>query len=293
MCQLSFRGETMDVDRRARKMPDASKGFTWLFIFTHSMLTVSSQVLYEYSPAAALDAAANASYHLNCSICFFNGSSGNSSTNLTLMEDGEPLADFIFMVALSVVLGLMILSTIIGNVFVIAAIFMERNLQNVANYLIVSLAMADLMVACLVMPLGAIYVTSVHATSNVSSRFEEASLKFAPYGCKNSQLPNKKGGNVAISSTRKTAFFAINGHNFIVVTSSSLLSRGLQLELHDPGSFSLICAPRLQKFPAVKPQVRQRCVAIHEKAHMHWEGFVGGASSGFSNFSPLAKRVSH
>ncbi|KAH0999121.1 hypothetical protein HUJ04_000310 [Dendroctonus ponderosae] len=150
----------MDVDRRARKMPDASKGFTWLFIFTHSMLTVSSQVLYEYSPAAALDAAANASYHLNCSICFFNGSSGNSSTNLTLMEDGEPLADFIFMVALSVVLGLMILSTIIGNVFVIAAIFMERNLQNVANYLIVSLAMADLMVACLVMPLGAIYVVS-------------------------------------------------------------------------------------------------------------------------------------
>lgn len=34
---------------------------------------------------------------------------------------------------------------------------MERNLQNVANYLIVSLAVADLMVACLVMPLGAVY----------------------------------------------------------------------------------------------------------------------------------------
>lgn len=45
-----------------------------------------------------------------------------------------------------------------GNVFVIAAILLERNLQNVANYLIVSLAVADLMVACLVMPLGAVYV---------------------------------------------------------------------------------------------------------------------------------------
>ncbi|XP_015608968.1 5-hydroxytryptamine receptor [Cephus cinctus] len=57
----------------------------------------------------------------------------------------------------AVVLGLLILTTIIGNVFVIAAILLERNLQSVANYLIVSLAVADLMVACLVMPLGAVY----------------------------------------------------------------------------------------------------------------------------------------
>lgn len=47
-----------------------------------------------------------------------------------------------------------------GNVFVIAAIFWEKNLQSVANYLIVSLAVADLMVACLVMPLGAVYEVS-------------------------------------------------------------------------------------------------------------------------------------
>lgn len=46
---------------------------------------------------------------------------------------------------------------IAGNVFVIAAILLERNLQQVANFLIVSLAVADLMVACLVMPLGAVY----------------------------------------------------------------------------------------------------------------------------------------
>lgn len=44
-----------------------------------------------------------------------------------------------------------------GNVFVIAAIILERNLQNVANYLVASLAVADLLVACLVMPLGAVY----------------------------------------------------------------------------------------------------------------------------------------
>ncbi|KDR21127.1 5-hydroxytryptamine receptor, partial [Zootermopsis nevadensis] len=47
-----------------------------------------------------------------------------------------------------------------GNVFVIAAILLERNLQNVANYLILSLAVADLLVACLVMPLSAVYEVS-------------------------------------------------------------------------------------------------------------------------------------
>lgn len=52
---------------------------------------------------------------------------------------------------------LLISCSVSGNVFVIAAILLERNLQNVANYLIVSLAVADLMVACLVMPLGAVY----------------------------------------------------------------------------------------------------------------------------------------
>ncbi|KAH9408698.1 receptor [Tyrophagus putrescentiae] len=45
--------------------------------------------------------------------------------------------------------------TIVGNVFVIAAIIMERNLRTTGNYLVLSLAVADLMVACLVMPLGA------------------------------------------------------------------------------------------------------------------------------------------
>lgn len=55
-----------------------------------------------------------------------------------------------------IVLGVIIMATVIGNIFVIAAILLERNLRTVANSLIASLAVADLMVAALVMPLAAV-----------------------------------------------------------------------------------------------------------------------------------------
>ncbi|XP_045475625.1 5-hydroxytryptamine receptor-like isoform X2 [Harmonia axyridis] len=100
----------------------------------------------------------------NCSppcLVVDNGTTGNLTNKSSLdFYVEEPLADIILLGFLSVFLGLMILVTIIGNVFVIAAILLERYLQNVANYLVVSLAVADLMVACLVMPLGAVYVIS-------------------------------------------------------------------------------------------------------------------------------------
>ncbi|XP_063232293.1 5-hydroxytryptamine receptor-like [Bacillus rossius redtenbacheri] len=87
----------------------------------------------------------------------------NTSSNTSSWPepaDPGPLADLIVLGVTSVVLGLLILATVIGNVFVIAAILLERHLQSVANYLIVSLAVADLMVACLVMPLSAVYEIS-------------------------------------------------------------------------------------------------------------------------------------
>ncbi|XP_053982158.1 5-hydroxytryptamine receptor 2B-like isoform X2 [Hylaeus anthracinus] len=75
---------------------------------------------------------------------------GNSSADGLVFTDAS-------IILRALVLGLLILVTVVGNLFVIAAIVLERNLQSVANYLIVSLAVADLMVACLVMPLGAVY----------------------------------------------------------------------------------------------------------------------------------------
>ncbi|GBM72651.1 5-hydroxytryptamine receptor [Araneus ventricosus] len=68
-----------------------------------------------------------------------------------------PESDLISVICLSILLSFIILTTIAGNIFVLAAILRERNLQTLSNYLVFSLAIADLMVACLVMPIGAQY----------------------------------------------------------------------------------------------------------------------------------------
>lgn len=58
---------------------------------------------------------------------------------------------------LAIFLIMLMLSTAIGNLFVIVAIVVEKNLRTIGNYLVLSLAIADLLVACLVMPLASIY----------------------------------------------------------------------------------------------------------------------------------------
>ncbi|XP_057666037.1 5-hydroxytryptamine receptor-like [Diorhabda carinulata] len=140
------------------------QGVTTLLLVPGSNCFMSSQVMLQF-PTPTNATSLEALYKVNCSnlSCSSNTTIvDNITTNNTFLdiEDREPLTDLILMGVLSIVLGLMILVTVIGNVFVIAAILLERNLQNVANYLIVSLAVADLMVACLVMPLGAVYVIS-------------------------------------------------------------------------------------------------------------------------------------
>ncbi|XP_076460919.1 uncharacterized protein LOC143293668 isoform X2 [Babylonia areolata] len=66
------------------------------------------------------------------------------------------------LVTLCVLLGCMIVATVLGNVFVITAILVERSLHGVSNYLILSLAVTDLLVAVLVMPLSLLNEVSVY-----------------------------------------------------------------------------------------------------------------------------------
>ncbi|KAL3315501.1 5-hydroxytryptamine (serotonin) receptor 1A, G protein-coupled [Cichlidogyrus casuarinus] len=117
-----------------------------------------------------------------------NWSSDSSSIhNTTTFTSGfeARYGNNVHLVLVSILLSVIILCTIIGNVFVVAAILLEKNLQGrkirltlyiayillrffygtfiwqrVSNYLILSLAMADLLVATLVLPLTAIQTVS-------------------------------------------------------------------------------------------------------------------------------------
>lgn len=74
----------------------------------------------------------------------------NSTANLTFVEPVEPRFWALVLVVFPVI-------TLFGNTLVVASVIRERALHTATNYFIVSLAVADLMVAVLVMPLG-IYV---------------------------------------------------------------------------------------------------------------------------------------
>ncbi|KAM9100309.1 5-hydroxytryptamine receptor 1A [Sarcophilus harrisii] len=90
-----------------------------------------------------------------------NNQSNNttSSDSPSVRANGTDLSDvsFGYQVVTSVLLGSLILCAVIGNACVVAAIILERSLQNVANYLIGSLAVTDLMVSVLVLPMAALY----------------------------------------------------------------------------------------------------------------------------------------
>jgi len=82
----------------------------------------------------------------------YSGWSSSAVPELVMLRHSS----VVYMTVTCLLLGVIILATIVGNVFVIAAVVLERNLHSVANYLIASLAVADLMVAALVMPLAVV-----------------------------------------------------------------------------------------------------------------------------------------
>jgi hypothetical protein len=98
--------------------------------------------------------------HLNSSSIIFGDAldpnvliSGDSSNNDL---SNQPTSSSSILVSLqhciltAIILGAIIISTITGNILVIAAVKLEKSLHAVAYYLFVSLAVADLMVASMV-----------------------------------------------------------------------------------------------------------------------------------------------
>jgi hypothetical protein len=87
---------------------------------------------------------------------FFSEIIGNlSAINLTDLvhtdHDLPPQYDWTFLFAI-----LFIFAGGLGNILVCLAIALDKKLQNVTNYFLLSLAVADLLVSLFVMPLGAV-----------------------------------------------------------------------------------------------------------------------------------------
>lgn len=79
-------------------------------------------------------------------------------------EDWHEQAESVNVTAL-LLLPLLCVTGLVGNLMVCVAIGMDRRLQNVTNYFLFSLALADLLVCTVVMPL-AILVEFQHGEVN-------------------------------------------------------------------------------------------------------------------------------
>ena len=98
---------------------------------------------------------------VNFSACGFNWTGNNASFTIYGGDDDGgrrgPLTSTPEQNFWTLCLLLFPLLTVFGNVLVVLSVYREKALQTVTNYFIVSLAIADIMVAILVMPLS-VYV---------------------------------------------------------------------------------------------------------------------------------------
>lgn len=81
----------------------------------------------------------------------------NVSFNSTGEAVDEPGYSQIEAIVISIVLVSIIIATIVGNILVCIAVCLVRKLRRPCNYLLVSLAISDLCVAILVMPMASFY----------------------------------------------------------------------------------------------------------------------------------------
>lgn len=117
-------------------------------------------------------------------IQFFNTSETNKIFYLTITEESKLTSVFISSNFLkgdrsndglrwaALLILLVIIPTIGGNILVILAVSLEKKLQNATNYFLMSLAVADMLVGLLVMPIALLNILFSKCYSNFSSIFQ-------------------------------------------------------------------------------------------------------------------------
>lgn len=100
------------------------------------------------------------SYNDHYSVLNFTGYINYSITVQTYTNTTDVKQPLILVrnIFLGLFLGVLCLLTIIGNAMVLHAVRTEKSLQTVSNMFIVSLAIADLIVGAVVMPMSAVYI---------------------------------------------------------------------------------------------------------------------------------------
>ena len=83
----------------------------------------------------------------NFTIIGWNNASNISNTSV----EGPPI-NLIHAIMAGTVLAIVVLMTIIGNVLVLMAVFVNSHLRSTTNYFIVNLAIADLLLGITVLP---------------------------------------------------------------------------------------------------------------------------------------------
>ncbi|XP_034112547.1 5-hydroxytryptamine receptor 1 [Drosophila albomicans] len=128
----------------------------------------SSAFLGAIAAAGGATAAVNSSPIAIVSYQGITSSTPNGSSTVVSMSDTPRLLDELSTdeefelpalqsVIVSIILLIVILGTVVGNVLVCIAVCMVRKLRRPCNYLLVSLALSDLCVALLVMPMALLY----------------------------------------------------------------------------------------------------------------------------------------
>lgn len=122
-----------------------------------SLLVLVFQVLFPTALAASADIDESAAFNVSNPNSTFNFSLFDYNSTAPELYIKHPKYSTPVAILLALIFLIVIFGTIVGNILVCIAVCLVRKLRRPSNYLIVSLAVSDLCVATIVMPIAMVY----------------------------------------------------------------------------------------------------------------------------------------